>query len=113
MRKLINQTFETSRYAPDSVTSANNLKELKQIVDDLISRFGEDAGLAFDCYDEYGSNTISQSVYVNRPETDEEYRERIQQEHLKSHQEKMKREALYRQLQQEFDPHSTWTYGEK
>lgn len=90
MKKQIK--YQESVWYDPYITECKTLKEVLEVVGDLIKRFGGDAEVEFDS----GYNNISESllVYKEREETDSEYSYRIKQEQKKVDKERKEYERL-------------------
>lgn len=60
----------------DPITSCSTLGEIRQAVDRLVEEYGDRAQVEFDS----GHSNISESLWANREETDQEYRNRCDNE---------------------------------
>ena len=104
MNKItINNTLDFDQYDAHSVASALTLGGLKDLVDELYFKYGGQAEFSLRANEDWGDWYVSQSITTSRPETDEEYAERILEEDIKGKQERAIREAQYLKLKAEFE----------
>lgn len=71
---------ETNSYSAD-VRSCNTLKEIKDHVEALINKFGEDAEYSMDAT--WDGGYITEEITTYRDETDSEYHERVNTEYYR------------------------------
>lgn len=98
MRKMVVSRVEISRYVITNIP----LSRVKQEIEDLIERYGEDAVLEMDTYSLYGDPTVEINVAYKRLETKEEekHREKVARDR-KNRIEKGEKE-VYEKLKKKF-----------
>lgn len=74
-------------------TYGESLTDMKEIIEELIKLYGENAILEIDA----GYNNVDFEIVWSRTETDEEYRKRLKQEERKKKAIEDKREKEYRE----------------